>query len=513
MYRLGLTCINNFSVTKYFIVMAGKRNATSELNHDNWNNEEEPEDAGTFTAASPEELQKRVVKTAKRRIVPGSEAPPTKNAFSSFSGFKVSSAAPTSAFSFLSKSSTTTASLPTSTATKTTSIFSKITPTTNGTKATDNGLSSPSSTKLNDSSKPTTTTTTATPSSIITKSTNKIEEAANKNKEIFAMSSEYYTKLKDLNQSVSQWIKTHVDSNAFCILSPIFRDYENHLKIIQTQYGKSCEKEKSSQEEEKKKSPSGIFTSGQSTASTSASVSSSASTSVELPPSDKPPASIFGSTQSKSIFSGISSATSSAKEPSSNKEADSDKDKNKNSSSIEKKSLTFPQTTSLFSFGSTNSGSQASFTFGSGKSHGFNIGKRVPEENRDEDKDDEDEPPKVEIKPITEEGAIYEKRCKVYLKNKETGAFSDRGIGVLFLKPTPNEKTQLIVRAETSLGNLLLNTLLTKAVPTKKINKNTVMLMCLPLADSKPPPVPVYLRVKTSEDADALLEALESNKK
>lgn len=53
--------------------MAGKRNATSELNHDNWNNEEEPEDAGTFTTASPEELQKRVVKTAKRRIAPGSE--------------------------------------------------------------------------------------------------------------------------------------------------------------------------------------------------------------------------------------------------------------------------------------------------------------------------------------------------------------------------------------------------------------------------------------------------------
>ncbi|KAG8038041.1 hypothetical protein G9C98_006366 [Cotesia typhae] len=493
--------------------MAGKRNATSELNHDNWNNEEEPEDAGTFTTASPEELQKRVVKTAKRRITPGSEAPPTKNVFGSFSGFKVSSAAPTSAFSFLSKSSTTTASLSTSTATKTTSIFSKITPTTNGMKATDNGLSSSSSTKLNDSSKPATTTTTSsiTNSSIInTKSTNKVDEAANKNKEIFAMSSEYYAKLKDLNQSVSQWIKTHVDSNAFCILSPIFRDYENHLKIIQTQYGKSCPEK--GQEEEKKKSPtSGVFTSGQSTASTSAAVSSSASTEA----SDKPPAttSIFGSTQSKSIFSGISSATSSVKKPAESQEADSDINKNKNSSSIEKKYLTFPQTTSLFSFGGSNSGTTASFTFGSAKPNSFNIGKSVPEETKEENKDDEDEPPKVEIKPITEEGAIYEKRCKVYFKNKETGVLSDRGIGVLFLKPTPNDKTQLIVRAETSLGNLLLNTLLTPAVPTKKINKNSVMLMCLPLADSKPPPVPVYLRVKTSEDAVALLEALESNKK
>lgn len=53
--------------------MANKRNATSELNYDNWNCEDEPEDAGTFTTAPPEELQKRVVKTAKRRLPAGSE--------------------------------------------------------------------------------------------------------------------------------------------------------------------------------------------------------------------------------------------------------------------------------------------------------------------------------------------------------------------------------------------------------------------------------------------------------
>jgi nuclear pore complex protein Nup50 len=48
--------------------MANKRNATSDLNADNWNQEEEPEEAGTFIKASDDILNKRVVKTARRRL-------------------------------------------------------------------------------------------------------------------------------------------------------------------------------------------------------------------------------------------------------------------------------------------------------------------------------------------------------------------------------------------------------------------------------------------------------------
>lgn len=47
--------------------MAGKRTATSDLNHDNWDREDAPEDAGTFQRASEESLKRRVIKTAKRR--------------------------------------------------------------------------------------------------------------------------------------------------------------------------------------------------------------------------------------------------------------------------------------------------------------------------------------------------------------------------------------------------------------------------------------------------------------
>ena len=48
--------------------MASKRIANSDLNSDNWNDEDEPEDPGTFKKAADEVLNKRVVKTAKRRL-------------------------------------------------------------------------------------------------------------------------------------------------------------------------------------------------------------------------------------------------------------------------------------------------------------------------------------------------------------------------------------------------------------------------------------------------------------
>lgn len=44
-----------------------KRRPGTELNHDNWNEEEEPEEKGEFRMASDTELSKRVIKTAKRR--------------------------------------------------------------------------------------------------------------------------------------------------------------------------------------------------------------------------------------------------------------------------------------------------------------------------------------------------------------------------------------------------------------------------------------------------------------
>jgi hypothetical protein len=51
-------------------------------------------------------------------------------------------------------------------------------------------------------------------------------------------SAEYYSNLKGLNQHVSEWIKSHVDSNPFCILTTIFRDYERYLTEIDEEESK-----------------------------------------------------------------------------------------------------------------------------------------------------------------------------------------------------------------------------------------------------------------------------------
>ncbi len=47
--------------------VGGKRSATTDLNHDNWDQEEATEEAGTFRQASKEQLKDRVIKKAKRR--------------------------------------------------------------------------------------------------------------------------------------------------------------------------------------------------------------------------------------------------------------------------------------------------------------------------------------------------------------------------------------------------------------------------------------------------------------
>ncbi|XP_063986798.1 nuclear pore complex protein Nup50 [Diachasmimorpha longicaudata] len=471
--------------------MASKRTATSELNHENWNAEDEPEEAGTFAVAPQEVLEKRVVRTAVRRLGAGER--PKENAFGAFVGFKTTAPPVTAAFSFLKSNST-----PTITPLQS-STTSSATSSNGSAKGLENGLSSSSSV----------------PSMHLGKtSENQQKDPAKKKGTIFKESSEYFAKLKGLNEGVAQWIKTHVDANPFCILTPIFRDYDRYLKEIEAkrdeQTRKASEEAKSSKEPPKPTLTFGVPPKGTSEASDSVFSTKSPSTTT---------GSIFGSlTPGKSIFGNADGkgAFGSDVNPFLNKSKDT-ADKAEEKAEKVEKSMSFPQTTGAFSFGSsgTTGSSSASFSFGTGKPFSFGSSVVAPptSEGKDdaEDKEDDDEPPKVEFKPIIEEGAIYEKRCKIFFKKDKV--YSDRGVGILFLKPTPNGKTQLIVRAENSLGNLLLNTLLTDSVRTQRMNKNTVMVVCLPLPDSQPPPVPVLLRVKTSEDADALLEQLDSNKK
>ncbi|CAK9819267.1 Nuclear pore complex protein Nup50 [Anthophora plagiata] len=525
-----------------FTKMAGKRAATTELNHDNWYIEENPEEAGTFKKAPDDVLEKRVVRRAKRRLQNSEDT--TKSAFGTFTGFKTSTATTqASPFSFLVSSNTNTNSNSNDDSSKTVTNINK-SPTNNDTpKANESEPIKKENSEVQAAS---------------TTSTNKKSTSDQEEQNIFKKSSDYFAKLKGLNESVAQWIKTHVDSNPFCILTPIFRDYERYLKEIEAKHGSGIEKsvkvseqsqfasdKKEAADTEKKSdsSPFGgtntkdpftssvwkseksvfgrfanadsksIFRKSDQTVDSNKSIFSNTDQG-----SSDTQKSVFGNIEQKSGTKSIFGSTSFEKNPFLSKPStatDNKSDEQDTKSTTTTPTSSFATTNTVtFCFGqSSTTNNTTGFSFGSAKPFTFGAQAVKPQEPEDsEGKEEEDEePPKPDFKPVTEEGAIYQQRCKVFVK--KDGDFSDRGVGILFLKPTPNDKTQLLVRAENPLGNLLLNTLLTESIPTKRMNTNTIMMVCLPKPDHTPPPVPVLLRVKTHEEANALFEALNKHKK
>ncbi|KAF0883198.1 NUP50 protein, partial [Crocuta crocuta] len=178
--------------------------------------------------------------------------------------------------------------------------------------------------------------------------------------------------------------------------------------------------------------------------------------------------------------------------------------------------------------GSLNSGPLTGFSFSSGNSSFFgkdmsqkkpasSLSSETPEEpagGSDErkggDEEENDEPPKVVVTEVKEEDAFYSKKCKLFYK--KDNEFKEKGVGTLHLKPTANQKTQLLVRADTNLGNILLNVLIPPNMPCTRTGKNNVLIVCVPNPpiDEKNATVPVtmLIRVKTGEDADELHKIL-----
>uniref|UniRef100_H3C7V0 Nuclear pore complex protein Nup50 n=1 Tax=Tetraodon nigroviridis TaxID=99883 RepID=H3C7V0_TETNG len=131
---------------------------------------------------------------------------------------------------------------------------------------------------------------------------------------------------------------------------------------------------------------------------------------------------------------------------------------------------------------------------------------------RDEKEEEEEEPPKPEVKEVQEKDAFYSKKCKLFYRKE--AEFKEKGVGTLHLK-TQAAKTQLIIRADTNLGNILLNILVHASMPCTRVGRNNVMLVCVPnppVDDKNPAPSPLLLRVKTAEDADELHKILEEKR-
>ncbi|XP_034382620.1 nuclear pore complex protein Nup50 [Cyclopterus lumpus] len=272
---------------------------------------------------------------------------------------------------------------------------------------------------------------------------------------------EYSRQLTALNCSVRDWITKHVNGNPLCDLNPIFRDYERHLASIERQYGAGSSDGGSKEEEE-------------------------LPAAAPLPP---PAAS-----SSSSLFSFSKTlAEDSAKSPG--------------------VSFNFGQKVDASLLGSLGSkATPPSFSFSSSQTSLFGApAPRPPDENGEEESE---EPPKADIKEVKEDDAFYSKKCKLFYK--KDSEFKEKGVGTLHLKETGDGKVQMIIRADTNLGKILLNILLQASMPVSRVGRNNVMVVCVPnpTLDEQNPgsPIPLLIRVKTSEDADELHETLQKKR-
>jgi len=259
--------------------MASKRGAGSELTDRNWDQEEEPEEAGNFKQADDTALKQRVIKTAKRRGT--SLGTGGSSAFSGFGGFGAAGAGaskPNVSFSFgsLAPATTTAAASekkddkpavnfsfgPASTTTAAASEKKDVKPAVNfsfgGLKAAEKPAEDITASSTGEEGKKTSSSgeaaaagssngdTASSPDSVPSSSTDAAAATASTvaadNKSTSANDKakaerKYLAHVKTLNKSVLAWIQKHVEDRPTCILTPVFEDYEKHLKRIEERFG------------------------------------------------------------------------------------------------------------------------------------------------------------------------------------------------------------------------------------------------------------------------------------
>ena len=91
-----------------------------------------------------------------------------------------------------------------------------------------------------------------------------------------------------------------------------------------------------------------------------------------------------------------------------------------------------------------------------------------------------------------------------YMKDKE---YKDKGLGMLHLKAVDGGKTQMLVRAETNLGNILVSDQM-----MFKQNKNNVQFSCVPNPEIKglpAGPTTMLIKVKGAAMAEQLVKKIE----
>ncbi|XP_031671398.1 nuclear pore complex protein Nup50-like isoform X1 [Oncorhynchus kisutch] len=499
-----------------------KRIADKELTDRNWDQEDEGEEccdgvhqAGTFSIASDDVMKSRPIKKAKRRAA-GSEGQ-SGGAFKVFKGFSL---APTSGTGPAAEGITAFSGFGNGVGFKPLSGLSNgnsvkpVTPALTG-------FTSPTATKT---TTPGSLTFSGPSSAVITgQQSNGSSPAVSSrslSSSLFSNSGnnqEYSRQLTALNCSVRDWITKHVNGNPLCDLNPIFRDYEKHLASIDKKYGGS--------------GGTGAVAGAAVVADGGSESRSRAEEPVEKRAASTPPppsSSAAAPTATVPVFSFSKDKDGSATAPGDSSAAPipagisfSLGQKGDSSAAPIPAGISFSlgQKGNSSVLGSLSTGGAPSVSssslFGGAAPPAFSFSgakaEAAPTQTTDENGEESDEPPKVEVQEIKETDAFYSKKCKLFYK-KET-EFKEKGVGTLHLKTTSDGKTQLLVRADTNLGNILLNIMVQPSILCSRMGKNNVMVMCVPnpVVDHNNPtnPVAMLIRVKTAEDADELHNILE----
>jgi len=429
-----------------------KRGADTYLTDQNWDAEEDTneEEVGVFKKASEDIISTRKISKPKRRV--GSEPTDEKktNPFSAFGGF--------GGFGGGSKPSINPSVCPT--------LPTTSKPTTQDTKA-DTSLSN---------------------NFWANAAENKSDFFSNRGKENIEIAvvensplkqndtslkneSKYLEELTALNISVLAWIKLHVEENPCIDLTPVFADYGNHLKVIESKY-KAINKTEA------------LLSSGSkaNTFKTPEGLHASPVTSL-LPPVTKQ--STFFASSTPIGTSLVPPKTDNAPKFGSNFFA--------------------AATASPFSFNPT----AAATDIKSGNEVAATPVNNEPTEETN---------PEPERKVIVEKDSFHQIRCKLFFK-KGT-AFQELGIGMLYLKSGGNDNVQILVRMEAVTGKILLNISVTKDIPISRNGKNNVMVISIPNPPvfTKPAdgdnsiPCTYLIRVKGASEADELLDKIKEGK-
>eukprot|EP00062_Callorhinchus_milii_P009926 gi/632954236/ref/XP_007892853.1/ PREDICTED: nuclear pore complex protein Nup50 isoform X1 [Callorhinchus milii] len=460
-----------------------KRTADKELTDRNWDQEEESEEAsdvcstkalftaaGTFSVASEDVLKNRAIKKAKRRnILSESEG---SGVFKGFPGLAPSTGIP--GFGAFGSGSS----------------FKPLQGLSNGSGASSSASFATFTYASDITNRVDSLKSNGPPQNQLAKDemgtkTNGINLISSQSK---MGSTEYNKQLAALNCSVRDWITKHVNENPLCDLTPIFKDYEKHLTSIEQKYGSSSDSGSESGTSNKRPEMQSVSTFGAS----------------KIPRGASPSLSLFSADKSKDTAPFTSEKKAEITSGNSGNAGFLFGKKVENSPMA---GFSFSSGVSGSLFGKDgNQGKTAAPTFSFTVSAG-NSEEVKDSENKDEKGDQEnEEPPEPVVNEIKEEDAFFSKKCKLFYK--KDGDFKDKGIGTIHLKPVADQKIQLLVRADTNLGNILLNIMLHPSLPCTRTGKNNILIVCVPnppIDDQNPDAaIPILIRVKTSEDADEL---------